>query len=75
MASEPTVRGLDELRARLSASIDATNARADGLRHELAGSIDEPSRRMIEAEIGTSTALAGLAGAVRDVVTVLREQA
>jgi hypothetical protein len=75
MAGEPTVRALDELRARLSARIDATNARAAGLRHELAGPIDGPSRRMIEAEIGTATALADLTDAVREVVTVLREQA
>ncbi len=54
---------LDETNARL----DGTNVRVDGLREEL-------SRRIVESEIRTSTAIADLAGTVRELTGVLRAQ-
>lgn len=74
MTGEPTVRILDEMRAQLSASVDAANARVDRLRHELDGRVDEPSRRLIESETGTAAAIGDLACAVRELVTAVCEQ-
>jgi chromosome segregation ATPase len=49
--------------ADLSGRIDQTNTR-----------IDETNRRIVESEIRTDTAITELAGSVRDVATLLREQ-
>jgi chromosome segregation ATPase len=58
---------LDGTRADLSARIGETNSRLEGLREEL-------SRRIVESEVRTATALTDLAGTVRDVATLLRDQ-
>jgi hypothetical protein len=50
---------------RMSNSIDGTNERLDTVREEL-------SRRIVESEIRTSTAITELAGTVREMTHVLR---
>jgi methyl-accepting chemotaxis protein len=50
---------------RMSDSIDRTNERLDTVREEL-------SRRIVESEIRTSTAIADLAGTVREMTHELR---
>jgi chromosome segregation ATPase len=52
---------LDQTNARL----DQTNERLDGLREEL-------SRRIVESEVRTSTAIGDLAGTVREMTALLR---
>jgi uncharacterized protein Yka (UPF0111/DUF47 family) len=52
--------------------IDRTNERLDGGREELSGRIEELSRRVVESEVRTSTAIADLAGTVREMTGVLR---
>ncbi len=64
---------LDDMTGELSARTEAANARVEELRHELDGSVDQPSRCIIEAQIGTAAAIADLTCAVRDLVTALRE--
>lgn len=61
------------MRAKISTCVDAAHARVEGLRHELDGSVGQPSRHIIEAQIGTAAAIADLTCAVRDLVTALRE--
>jgi len=63
---ETNVR-LEQLDVRVNARIDETNASLGVLREEL-------SRRIVESEIRTATAITELAGTVRDVATLLREQ-
>jgi uncharacterized coiled-coil DUF342 family protein len=62
--------------------VRGTNARVDTLRGEVRGTNtrvddlrDELSRRIVESEIRTSTAITDLAGTVRDLTSVLRAQA
>ncbi len=50
----------------LGVRIDGTNERLDTMREEL-------SRRIVESEIRTSTAIADLAGTVREMTGVLRQ--
>ena len=60
----------DEIRTTrtdLSDRIDQTNGRLDEMRTEL-------SRRIVESEVRTSTAITDLAGTVRDLTVVLRAQ-
>jgi methyl-accepting chemotaxis protein len=55
--------------------IDGTNARVDGMNERINGTnerLEELSRRVVESEIRTSTAIADLAGTVRDMTSVLR---
>jgi predicted nucleic acid-binding Zn-ribbon protein len=54
---------LDETKLEFSARIDATNA-----------SVGELSRRVVESEVRTATAITELHGTLRDVATMLREQ-
>ena len=56
---------LDETNVHLGGRIDATNERLDAMREEL-------SRRIVESEIRTSTAITALAGTVQDMTEVLR---
>ena len=49
----------------LGARLDGTNERLDAMSTEL-------SRRIVESEIRTSTAIADLAGTVRELTSVLR---
>ena len=54
---------LDQTRGELSLRLDKTNSRIDTL-----------TQRVVESEIHTATAITELAGTVRDVATLLREQ-
>jgi chromosome segregation ATPase len=61
---------IDETNARLeqlSGRVDLTNERVEG-------GLAEVSRRIVESEIRTSTAIADLAGTVREMTGVLRAQ-
>jgi uncharacterized protein YoxC len=59
----------------LRSDVKETNVRVDGLRDEVKGLRDELSRRIVESEVRTSTAIADLAGTVRELTSVLRVQA
>lgn len=65
-----TVQILKDIRANtrdVSDRLDQTNARLDSLREEL-------SRRIVESELRTATAMTDLAGSVREVAQILRAQ-
>lgn len=73
---------LKQIKAELkktNARLDQTNVRLDATRTELSERIDlmreELSRRIVESELRTATAIADLAGTVRDMTAVLRSQA
>jgi len=79
---ELSVEILKEIRDGVRATnqrIDATNQRLDLTRTEVGGRIDqlrdELSRRIVESEVRTSTAIAELAGTVREMTGVLRASA
>jgi hypothetical protein len=68
-----------ELGSQLGSRIDATNGRLDStngrldlLSEEVHGMREELSRRIVESEVRTSTAIAELAGTVREMTSVLR---
>ena len=65
---------LDHTRDELSSRLDETNSRLDQTRDELSSRIDVLTHRVVESEIRTATAITDLAGTVRDVATLLREQ-
>jgi predicted nucleic acid-binding Zn-ribbon protein len=52
--------------------LDRTNERLDALREETNERLDAMSRRIVESEVRTSTAIADLAGTVREMTSVLR---
>jgi hypothetical protein len=60
---EKTNERVDSLREDTNARLDLTNDRLDLL-----------SRRVVESEVRTSTAIVELAGTVREMTTVLRAQ-
>jgi chromosome segregation ATPase len=59
------IDGTNERVDALSTRIDSTNERLETMREEL-------SRRIVDSEIRTSTAIADLAGTVREMTSVLR---
>jgi chromosome segregation ATPase len=61
-----------ELGPQLGSRIDATNERLDATNERLEAMSTELSRRIVESEIRTSTAIADLAGTVREMTSVLR---
>jgi tetrahydromethanopterin S-methyltransferase subunit G len=61
---------LDQTNGRL----DQTNARLDQVNERVESGLSEVSRRIVESEIRTSTAIAELAGTVREMTSVLRAQ-
>ncbi len=72
---------LDQTNARIdqtNARLDQTNARLDAGLDEIRGTVTdgfaEVSRRIVESEIRTSTAIVELAGTVRDLTDALRGQ-
>jgi chromosome segregation ATPase len=67
---EKTNERVDSLREDINAGLDRTNARLDLTNDRL----DLLSRRVVESEVRTSTAIVDLAGAVRELTTVLRAQ-
>jgi chromosome segregation ATPase len=52
--------------------LDSTNERLDGTNERIDSLRDELSRRIVESEIRTSTAITALAGTVSDMTDVLR---
>jgi hypothetical protein len=64
---DETNRRLDEASRRLDQRLHEPGGRVDAMRDEL-------SRRIVETEIKTTTALAELAGTVREMTGVLRAQ-
>ncbi|MGO8991688.1 MAG: hypothetical protein ACLQVI_00060 [Polyangiaceae bacterium] len=75
------VKGTNARLDKTNARLDETNARLDSLRDETNTRLDETNvridtltRRVVESEIRTSTAITDLAGTVRELTTVLRTQ-
>lgn len=66
------LKGIREEVHDLGSRIDATNERIDGTNERLEAMSTELSRRIVESEIRTSTAIADLAGTVREMTSVLR---
>jgi uncharacterized protein Yka (UPF0111/DUF47 family) len=63
-----TLEVLNGIRQELRETRDALGSRLDGTNERL----EDVSRRVVESEIRTSTAIADLAGTVREMTTVLR---
>lgn len=68
--TELTIEILKDIRA----GIEKTNERVDSLREDTNARLDLLSRRIVESEVRTSTAIVNLAGTVREMTTVLRTQ-
>lgn len=60
------LKGIRDEGRKTNERIDQTNSRLDQMREEL-------SRRIVESEIRTSTAIADLAGNVRELVSYLKQ--
>jgi chromosome segregation ATPase len=85
---EPTDLTIEILKD-IRAGIEKTNDRVDSLKGEVTSvregvtslredtnaRLDQVSRRIVESEVRTSTAIVDLAGTVREMTTVLRAQA
>jgi uncharacterized protein YceH (UPF0502 family) len=56
----------------LGTRVDGTNTRVDRLQEEMHGMREDLSRRIVDSEIRTSTAIADLTGTVREMTSVLR---
>jgi hypothetical protein len=67
-----TNQRVDALRDELTATRAELTATRAGLREELTATRNELSRRIVESEVRTSTAIADLAGTVREMTSVLR---
>jgi len=66
---------IDGTNARIDGTntrIEGTNARIDSTNTRIEEMRDELSRRIVESEIRTSTAIADLAGTVREMTSMLR---
>jgi chromosome segregation ATPase len=72
---DQTNERLDQMNGQLGARIDKTNERIDQTNERLEVMREELSRRIVESEIRTSTAIADLAGTVRELTSVLRASA
>lgn len=68
------LRGIRDGVRDTNARIDQTNARLDQTNERLDTMREELSRRIVESEIRTSTAITELAGTVRDLTQVLHQQ-
>jgi hypothetical protein len=69
-----TIGALKEMRQDirdLGARVDGTNARLDTVCDEVHETREELSRRIVESEVRASTAIAELAGTVREMTGVL----
>ena len=64
--------GVRQVSEHLGGRIDATNERIDKTNDRLDAMREELSRRIVESEIRTSTAITTLAGTVQDMTEVLR---
>ena len=68
---------LDDVNARLDKTntrLDMTNERLDMTNDRVEAGLSDLSRRIVESEIRTSTAIADLAGTVREMTSVRRAQ-
>jgi hypothetical protein len=63
---------LRETRDALGSRLDGTNAELRDTREALGSRLEDVSRRVVESEVRTSTAIADLAGTVREMTVVLR---
>jgi len=70
MSTDLTTSILREIRD----GIHATNAPLDQTNARMEQGFDQPSRRLVESEMRTSTAIVELAGSFRDVTDLLRSQ-
>ena len=70
MSADITVEILREIRD----GIHETNARLDQTNARMEQGFDALSRRLVESELRTATALVDLAGSVREVTDLLRSQ-
>ena len=70
---EPTDLTIEILKD-IRAGVEKTNERVDALREDTNARLDLLSRRIVESEVRTSTAIVDFAGTVRDMTTVLRTQ-
>lgn len=77
MVADITVEILREIRDGIhetNARLDQTNARLDQTNARMEQGFDALSRRLVESELRTATALVDLAGSVREVTDLLRSQ-
>jgi uncharacterized protein Yka (UPF0111/DUF47 family) len=68
------VRATNERMDGLRDDVHATNGRIDALRADTQQGFSEVSRRIVESDVRTATAITDLAGTVRDMTAVLRAQ-
>ncbi len=66
------LKGIRQEVRELGSRVDGTNVRLDSTNERLEAMSTELSRRIVESEIRTSTAIADLAGTVREMTSVLR---
>jgi hypothetical protein len=69
---ETNVR-VDRLRDELTGELRSTNARLDALREETGARFERLEHRQVETEVRLATELVAVAGAVREVRDLLRE--
>jgi uncharacterized protein Yka (UPF0111/DUF47 family) len=67
------LRGIRQGVEDTNARIDETNKRVDAFRSELKDEISQLSRRVVESEVRTATAITDLHGTLREVRDMLRE--
>ena len=72
---DETNKRLDALRESLTKRIDSTNERIDSTNERIDDLREVLSKRIVESEIRTSTAIADLAGSIQDLTALLRKQA
>ena len=63
---------LDKVEHELGQRIDLTNNEIGALREELAATGDELSKRLVESEIRTATAITDLAGTIQEMTSFLK---
>jgi hypothetical protein len=63
-----------EILKNIRDEVRQTNLRIDKTNERVEAGLADVARRIVESEIRTSTAIADLAGTVRDMTSVLREQ-
>jgi len=71
---DPTEVTIEILRG-IREEVRNTNERLDGLRADVSERLDRVDRRQTETEVRLATELVGVAGAVREVRDLLREDA
>jgi hypothetical protein len=67
------LKGIRDEARKTNERIDETNSRLESLSAHVDQMKDELSRRIVESEIRTSTAITDLAGNVRELVSILKQ--